>query len=350
MTLNSLLKAKYIALFAGIFLLVLAVVMGHSAKEVVEQESEAVLVNEAADGVMVAAVANLPLPNSAPETNVSHTIPLAEIKRGCFRQDCIPSVDQPEFIDVTTAEALLGVDALGIALSYKGENRFYPFGMLVTREIVNDEVAGDPLLITYCPLCGTGIVFDRTLDGDAVEFGVSGMLWQSNLLMYNRADMIENRNLWSQVLGQAVVGERAGESLSVVPSDIARFSDWSEQYPGGEVLTTGAVSDPYNGRYYEVAQRFAPNFDETTSVVLPTAQILGVVINDQPIAIQAEQLVEGTQKFMFEQTILNIEKSGTQVQVKNSTGDLISDVEGMWFSWKAAHPDTGIAAASTEYE
>ncbi len=143
---------------------------------------------------------------------VLHSVPIDDIKQGCFGRDCIPSVDDPKFISIKEADDLLPDDTVGIGLEYKGEERFYPFNMLVTKEIVNDFVAGDALVVTYCPLCGTGIVFDRTINGEVVEFGVSGMLWQSNLLMYNRDSDEANVSLWSQVLGESVLGKHTGTS------------------------------------------------------------------------------------------------------------------------------------------
>jgi len=182
------------------------------------------------------------------------------------------------FIGVEDALSFLPEDTVGIGLIYRGEKRFYPFNMLVTREIVNDIVAGDPLLVTYCPLCGTGIVFERSIDGAEYEFGVSGMLWQSNLLMYNRADSIEDQSLWSQVLGEAVVGKHTGTRLNIIPSNIVRFAEWSREHPDAFVLNTGKIGDPYNGEYYRVARAFAPNFDEASSPIDPSAYVYGIEI------------------------------------------------------------------------
>jgi hypothetical protein len=283
----------------------------------------------------------LPVAGSAPSNNVKHSIPIDEIRQGCFRQDCIPSVDNPQFVDVKEANDLLPEDTIGIALSYKGVDRFYPFNMLVTREIVNDVIAGDPLLVTYCPLCGTGIVFERSVDGRVYEFGVSGMLWQSNLLMYNRADDIENRNLWSQVLGEAVVGEKTGLTLNIVSSDIAQYTSWSKTHPKGSVLNTGRIGDPYDGNYYGVAQKFGPNFDEVNSPLDPSAYVYGVSLDGTFKAYPRQSLPLGVTTDTIGNTTVTITKSddGT-VNVVDTTGATVPDVEGFWFSWVAAHPET----------
>ncbi|MDC1205260.1 DUF3179 domain-containing protein [Candidatus Pacebacteria bacterium] len=283
----------------------------------------------------------LPLAGSAPTENVTHSIPIDEIRQGCFQQDCIPSVDDPKFVSVTEANKLLPEDTIGVALSYKEVDRFYPFNMLVTREIVNDVVADDPLLVTYCPLCGTGIVFDRSVNGVVYEFGVSGMLWQSNLLMYNRAPEIEDRNLWSQVLGEAVVGESAGTKLRVVPSDIMKYVDWAIQNSEGIVLNTGRIGDPYGGDYYGVARRFAPDFDETSSPLDPSAYVYGIEVGDTFKAYPSEELPVGVTTDTIGTQVVTITKSDSGLVVfANEAGEQLVDIEGFWFSWIAAHPET----------
>jgi len=283
---------------------------------------------------------DLPLPGSAPTTNVKHTIDVTEIRRGCFRQDCIPSVDKPEFISVSEASDILPPDSIGIALSYQGETRFYPFPMLETHELVNDFVGGEPVLVSYCPLCGTGIVFDRRVGGEAAEFGVSGMLWQSNLLMYNRAENLSDRNLWSQVLGQAVVGERAGEQLTIIPSDIVRFSDWKDDHQDALVLTTGTPRDPYGGDYFRVASSFAPDFDASTSPLSPTEYVYGIKVNDTFKAYVRDQLPVGITTDVVAGETVSLNKSEDGTVVISTENGVLPDVEGFWFSWVSAHPDT----------
>jgi len=282
----------------------------------------------------------LPIADVVPSQEVNHSIPLAEIRQGCSRRDCIPSVDTPEFISTSEASTLIASTQIGIALSYKEEERFYPFSMLVTREVVNDVVAGDALLVTYCPLCGTGIVFDRSVSGVVQEFGVSGMLWQSNLLLYNRADTVTDRNLWSQILGEAVVGDSTGVVLSVVPSDITQFSVWQSQHPNGSVLTTGSQADPYEGQYYEVAQRFAPTFNAQTSPLAPDAYVYGIEVEGTFKAYPRDLLPQGEIRDMISNQEITISNTNGTVVFRFSDRVVIPDVEGFWFSWVAAHPQT----------
>jgi len=281
----------------------------------------------------------LPIDTIITSDKIRHSIPLEEIRQGCRRQDCIPAITHPEFISGTEASSLLKPDSLGIALLYKNEARFYPFSMLVTKEIVNDIVADDPLLITYCPLCGTGIVYKRTINNKTYEFGVSGMLWQSNLLMYNREKSTENQSLWSQVLGEAVAGVNTGQILEMVPSDIMKFSDWYAIEKQGVVLNTGNTHDPYNGEYYVVAKRFLPNFNEVNSKLPPETYVYGIEYNGSFKAYPRNKISDGVIRDMIGNDIVDIKTANgiTNFFVNNK---LINDVEGFWFSWYAAHPET----------
>jgi len=297
-----------------------------------------------AEGVELTETYRLPLSGSAPTINVQHTIPLEDVRRGCSRQDCIPSVDAPEFVPASTLVDVLDPASLGIVV--QGVDRFYPFPMLETREIVNDFLPdGTPVAITYCPLCGTGIVFNRELSGEAVEFGVSGMLWQSNLLMYNRAEDLNDRNLWSQVLGQAVIGDRAGQDLELIPSDIITYETWLQENPEGDTLTTGTPRDPYNGDYFGTAEFFAPDYDAEASVLEPMTRVHGIVVNGQPKAYVSEDLFHDMTDIIAGERIF-VENSDNQIRFISSNAEsgaapsLIPDVEGFWFSWAAAHPDT----------
>jgi hypothetical protein len=218
--------------------------------------------------------------------------------------------------------------------------------MLETHELVNETLPdGSSVLISYCPLCGTGIVFNRTINGRVEEFGVSGMLWQSNLLMYNRAQDLQDRNLWSQVLGQAVVGDRAGEMLEVLPSDIITFADWLLALPEGETLVTGDPQDPYRGEYYDVAANFEPDFDSDASPLEPEAYVHGLIVNGQPKAYLSDALFDGmTDIVAGERIFVQIQDSKvTFIQANAESGQAptqLTDVEGFWFSWQAAHPST----------
>lgn len=313
--------------------------------------ADLIVTNEQTDKeVMTSATVSLPLLGSAPSEDVLHTIEIEDIRRGCFRQDCIPSVDNPEFVTVEKANQILPDDTIGIALSYQGVDRFYPFNMLVTREIVNDVINNHPVLVTYCPLCGTGIVFERSVDGEVFEFGVSGMLWQSNLLMYNRAEDLDDRNLWSQVLGEAVVGNFAGKKLNIIPSDIQKYGEWSLANPHGEVLNTGKISDPYNGRYFDTARRFAPDFDEANSKLDPSTYVYGIELEGTYVAFPADNIPVGESSHTVNGKVVHVMNEDGKVAFTDQSGSVLPDVEGFWFSWQAAYPETLLESLNNDYD
>lgn len=185
------------------------------------------------------------------EEPIKHSVPLEEILGGGPPKDGIPSIDKPIYESVIRADQYLKDDGLGILIERNGTARFYPYQILVWHEIVNDTFEGEPILVTYCPLCATGIVFERLVDGEAVEFGTSGKLWNSNLVMYDR----KTQSLWSQAFGEAIVGSKTRETLRQLPAITVSWADFKKAYPNGEVLSreTGAIRDytrdPY-GDYY----------------------------------------------------------------------------------------------------
>ena len=150
--------------------------------------------------------------------DVKHSIPLDEIRGGGPPKDGIPSVDAPKFISIKEADAFLDdTSDIMLGIEVKGEARFYPYQILVWHEIVNDTIQDEPVLVTYCPLCATGVAFDRRVDGEAREFGVSGLLWESNLLMYNRTPGAGKETIWARFLkGTGLIrGDRFTDDASL---------------------------------------------------------------------------------------------------------------------------------------
>jgi hypothetical protein len=186
---------------------------------------------------------------------VPASVPLEEILPGGPPPDGIPAIDAPMFEDVTAASEWLQPQDPVLVVDFDGDARAYPLAILTYHEIVNDEVAGEPLVVTYCPLCNSGLVFKRTVDGEVLDFGTSGRLWNSNLVMYDRA----TRSLWSQFTGEAIVGDRLGTQLARVPMQIIALSEFAERWPDGRVLSrdTGHNrpygTNPYTG--YDSAER-----------------------------------------------------------------------------------------------
>jgi peroxiredoxin len=278
---------------------------------------------------------------------VKHSIPLGDIRGGGPPKDGIPSIDSPNFVSIAEANEYINDDGLGIALSFNGIDRFYPFQIIVWHEIVNDNIGGQAALVTYCPLCGTGIVFDPIVNGKVTAFGTSGKLWNSNLIMYDR----QTDSYWSQVLGEAVVGEQTGTKLSLLSHQNLLYKDWKDEHPNGEVLSkdTGSFRDysttPY-GDYDSNKSLFFPVDNENDSYhpKTPTYQIeVNGVVKIYPI----EELDKGAAQ--FDDTVGDVvvgvvyNKQNKTVKMSNKkTGAEIVPFYGFWFSVISVHPNAEV--------
>ena len=207
--------------------------------------------------------------------------------------DGIPALSEPNFDTLSDANAWLGDAEPVIVFERNGDARAYPLQILIRHEIVNDVVGGEAVLVTYCPLCNSAIAFSRVLDGRVREFGVSGSLRRSDLIMYDRG----NHTLWQQISGEAIVGTDAGKQLEFLPSTIASFAEFRATHPDGVVLNrdTGFSRDygvnPYpfydsdSATYFEV--------DEFTDNSLDAKErVLTVEIDGEAVAFPFTALTE----------------------------------------------------------
>lgn len=204
------------------------------------------------------------------------TVDLSEIVSGGPPKDGIPAIDRPRFIGHAEA-GWLGDSEPVIVLRSGKKARAYPLQILIFHEIVNDNFAGRPLAVTFCPLCNASIVFDRRVDGALLDFGTTGKLRRSDLVMYDR----QSESWWQQFTGGAIVGRYAGAQLRRVPSDIVSYADFRAAYPEGEVLSrdTGFTRpygrNPYRGYDTTDGQPFL--LDQPADPRLPpVARVLSV--------------------------------------------------------------------------
>jgi len=260
-------------------------------------------------------------------------------------KDGIPSIDNPKFIPANKAD-WLSDDELGLGVVHKNEARFYPFRILVYHEIVNDFIQDDPILVTYCPLCFTGIGFIREIDNEQVEFGVSGKLYNSELVMYDR----KTDSYWPQTLGKAVYGPSTGKVIKKIPTDTVKWGDWKKVHPDTRVLSkdTGFLrsydgSNPYGrkGDFTDINLQFPL---ENKDARLDAYEIVyAVELNgnfkaykkfDLEEKLKIEDIIGG------ERVIIEFDKELKSARAYKESGEQIVVDTLFWFAWAAFHPDT----------
>ena len=219
-----------------------------------------------------------------------HTVPFAEIKAGGPPRDGIPPIDRPVFAAVHQAPDYLVDDEPVLALEVGGEQRAYPLSILILHEIVNDVVGGVPVAVTYCPLCNTGLVFKRTVNGRVLRFGTTGLLRNSNLIMWDDA----TESWWQQATAEAIVGELTGQILELIPAQIVSWDAFRDTFDEGVVLTrdTGFVRSydlpPYGG--YDASLEIITEFGDGS--LSPIERVVSVVVGDKSVAYPFTALEE----------------------------------------------------------
>ncbi|MFN7992000.1 MAG: DUF3179 domain-containing protein [Bryobacteraceae bacterium] len=172
------------------------------------------------------------------------SIELSELKSGGPGKDGIPALADPKFEAVAKAGKWIDAKEPVIVVAAGEEVRIYPVQILIWHELVNDEIAGVPILVSYCPLCNSTVVFDRRIDGEPHEFGVSGMLRESDMVMFDR----DTESLWQQISGEALVGTYTGKRLTTVPSQTVPFEVAARQYQAARVLSRNTGYSRQYGR------------------------------------------------------------------------------------------------------
>ncbi len=223
-----------------------------------------------------------------------HSVPYSEIFSGGPPKDGIPAIDNPQFVSVTAADEWL-VDREPVILFQLGEEvRAYPLQILIWHEIANDVVNGTPVVVTFCPLCNTAIAFVRRVEGQTLDFGTTGRLRYSNLVMYDR----QTESWWQQATGEAIVGTLTGQQLQALPASIIGWGTFKQAYPQGKVLSrqTGFVRsygrNPYAGYDDVNSSPFLYRGPETPHQLPPMARVLTLDLNGEPVAYPYEVLAQ----------------------------------------------------------
>lgn len=222
------------------------------------------------------------------------TISFDEILSGGPPKDGIPAIDNPKFVSADEADEWITDLEPVTVFEHDGNARIYPFQILTWHEIVNDVVGGRAVTVTFCPLCNTAIVFDATVDGRQLDFGTTGRLRYSNLLMYDR----QTESWWQQATGEAVIGEFVGQRLEFLPAPIISWAEARETYPNALVLSrdTGFRrsygQNPYAGYDNVNSSPFLYAGPSTPEELPPMARVTTVELNGEAVAYPNEVLEE----------------------------------------------------------
>lgn len=272
-------------------------------------------------------------------------VPAEEILSGGPGRDGIPAILNPQFDRADDAAWLAPSDRV-LSMEINGDARAYPIRILNWHEIVNDVVGDSPVVISFCPLCGTGMAFERRVGERELTFGVSGLLYNSDVLMYDH----QTESLWSQILMKAVSGRMRGKAVRLLPLDQTTFADFKARYPNGNVLSTHTGHERDYGRspysdyphspliYFPVSHR-----DQRLSTKEPVA---GIVVSGRAMAYPIRRLKTGPDRFQDRMggVVFNVEydKDADLIRAKDLAGRPIPVVRAFWFAWAAFHPETEI--------
>ena len=275
-------------------------------------------------------------------------IPVGDIKKGGPPRDGIPSLDNPVFVGADDATYLKSRDRV-LGLLINGIAHAYPIRLLNYHEIVNDVIGDMAVVVTYCPLCGSGAAFEAAMNGRSYEFGVSGLLYNSDVLMYDR----QTGSLWSQLMIQAVTGPMKGTRLQQLPLSHTSWQEWAERYPETRVLSnkTGFSRnyrvDPY------------PNYGRDGRLFFPVTHsskkyrrkeiVMGLEIDGRFKAYPFKELKKGASsfddEFAGEEFSVEFDAKHRTARVVNADGSEIPTIMAFWFAWYAFHPETDIFEA-----
>ena len=273
------------------------------------------------------------------------SIDIQQIFAGGPPKDGIPALTDPAMLSAVKASFMEADDRV-VGVNFDGEARAYPLKILQWHEIVNAKTGETSYSVVYCPLCDSTSVFNRRVGDEEFEFGVSGLLYQSNVLLYDRQAQPDQESLWSQMQGEAVAGKRTGQQLSLLPHQLVTWQEWTDAYPDTQVLSnkTGHGRE-YKGNiyqgYFDGDNLMFPinHLDKRLPMKQP---VLGLFSNGASKAYPLALMKKG-----FE---ISDEVGGESVTLKKLGGDrvwveagpTVEIVHSFWFAWSSFYPETQI--------
>lgn len=272
-------------------------------------------------------------------------IPIKNIKDGGPPRDGIPSIDQPKFLPVNKASYLTDTDRV-LGVIYNGIQKAYPIKILNFHEIVNDQFGEHPVVITFCPLCGSGMAFEAHIAGSPKTFGVSGLLYNSDVLLYDR----QTESLWSQIRGEAIAGPLVNIRLEMISIQLVTWVEWKKNFPFSQVLSTETgyqrdySKDPYP-YYYESENVWFPVENES-DLYHPKTKILGIQVNGKYKAYPFPELEKKGEllvdNFNGAEIQIQFNKTDQTAILVSPLNNKISATTLFWFAWIAFFPETEV--------
>jgi len=276
------------------------------------------------------------------------SIPANEIVHGGPGRGGIPTINKPKFINADDASFMdPGNRVLGVSLN--GIVRAYPIRILNYHEVVNDTFGESPVVVTYCPLCGSGMAFRGDIDDRRLIFGVSGLLYNSDVLLYD----LQTGSLWSQIKSAAVSGPMNGMKLVPIPITHTTWRNWKARNPDSQILSmdTGFQRDYRKDPY--------PDYENNAKILFPVAAksrkyrqkalVMGLEIDGQFKAYPFDELkrVPGqfTDEFKGRKFVIEYDDENRSARIVDTAGNQLPTVIAFWFAWFAFHPDTAIYTA-----
>ena len=291
----------------------------------------------------------------APSFDMSQaTIPTERIRRGGPPKDGIPSLTDAKFLSADKAQYLAPEDRV-IGVAFAGEAKAYPLKILDYHEAVNDRLGNRSFAVTYCPLCDSSAVFERQYGDELLEFGISGLLFNSNVLLYDRAKQ-GPESLWSQMAAAAVTSAKSGQRLQRLPLEVTTWSDWATRHPQSLVLSTDTG---HNRNYQRGAYQ---SYFSTPDLMFPVAPIDKRLPPKTPVlgvSSKKAQRAYALPNFAWKQGgQFEDEFDGKPITLyfdpEHNSLRLVQapeDVEWMysfWFAWAAFYPETDIYGSTPE--
>jgi hypothetical protein len=293
---------------------------------------------------VVAAIIVLIGPKSSSNTQQSTSYKGVEIVPD-LRKDSIPALTNPQYESGSSSLTWIQKEDLVIGVNLNGDVRAYPVKILSWHEIVNETIGGEDVAVTYSPLCASAVVFDRTVDGQKLNFGNTGALYESCSVMYDT----QSNSYWWQVTGQSIRGEKIDKTMTIMPSALTTWGEWYEANPNTQVLSidTGIsrdyTIDPYQD-YYELENSAFPvsvNDDRLKT----KERVVGIEVNGKHKAYAFADAKDGAINDEFEGQDVRIIGSadGRTAQAYFASGNqqtLAPQTSAFWFAWSTAHPET----------